>query len=244
MIMVVKVKQWTSSALTFWHTEQDKLKARWLPKILLVFPLVRVMLLAANMGICECVLGFSSTDSKEWCLIERISPVSLFWLLLEQCLNTIRAFLFLFYSPEFKGWVVGGQDTQLRCLLTGTDHSMPWDKVLKQQMLKERKKEQSWLWWCPKQVLWVLKHRFLGSGWTAAWPGEVMKKSFLFFPPPLFAVFASLIKLLSQSASLLTFLLFSPCPVGEDSEWAALWVFARSNQCSPKISRGKHKALL
>lgn len=31
--------------------------------------------------------------------------------------------------------------------------------------------------------------------------------------------------LLSQSASLLTFLLFSPCPAGEESEQAAMWVF-------------------
>lgn len=141
MIMLLKVKQWTSSALTFWDIDQDKLKARWLPKILLIFPLVRVMLLAAAVGTCECVLGFSNTDSKEWSLTERIYPISLFWLLFEQCLNTIRAFPFLFCSPEFKGWV-GGQDMQLRCLLTGIDHSMSCDKVLKQQMLKERKKGQ------------------------------------------------------------------------------------------------------
>lgn len=176
MIMVLKVKQWTSSVLTFWDTEQDKLKARWLCKILLVFPVVKVMLLAANEGICECVLGFSNTNSKEWSLTERISPASLFWLLLEQCLNTIRTFLFSFCSPEFKGWVVGGREAQPRCLLTRIDHSMPCDKVL-----KERKKGWCWLWWCPKQV-WVLKHSILGSGWTAAWPWEVMQKSFLFFP--------------------------------------------------------------
>lgn len=224
MIMVLKVKQWTSSALTFWDIEQDKLNARWLPKILPVFPLVRLMLLAVNVGIYECVLGFSNTNSKEWSLTERISPASLFWLLLEQCLNDIRVFLFSFCSLEFEGWVVGGQEAHLKCLLTLIDHSMPCDKVLKQQMLKERKKGQSWLWWCPKKVLlWVLKHSFLGSG-TAAWPWEVMKKSFLFFFPLCVQFLLHLIKLLSQSASLLTLLLFSPCPVGEENERTALGV--------------------
>lgn len=144
---------------SFCDIEQDKLKARWLLKILPIFPLLRVMLLAANVGICECVLGFSNTNSKEWSLTERISPASLFWSLLEH----YQSFSFLFCCPELKGWVVGGQEVQLRCLLTLIDHPMPCDKVLKQQMLKERRKGHSWLWWCPKQVLWVLSEKWLDS---------------------------------------------------------------------------------
>lgn len=127
------------------------------------------------------------------------------------CLNTIKRFSFLFCCPELKGWVVGGQEVQLRCLLTLIDHPMPCDKVLKQQMLKERKKGHFWLWWCPKQVLWVLSKKWLDSSM-----GSNEEILLSFFCPLCVQFLLHLIKLISVCKSSHLSALFSlSCRRGE-----------------------------
>lgn len=91
----------------------------------------------------------------------------------------------------------------------------------------KEKEGHSWLWCClPKQV--VCAEAQLSRRWLVTCPmmGSNEEIPFFFFSFAYVEFFLNLLKLLlSQSASLLTFLLFSPCPAGEESEQAALWVF-------------------